>query len=165
MVRKLLILTLFVGTLMCGESKDKGGKDVKQKSSTDIYMVNASTEENEKKEVETVYRKFYEYKISKNIKELDKILDEEFILTHMTGYRQSKDEWFSQIEDEQMKYYGYTVDSIKIEINGDEAVLTGRSKTDARIYGSRNKWNLELVMPMKKNNGKWIITEAVASSY
>ena len=58
MVRKLLILTLFVGTLMCGESKDKGGKDVKQKSSTDIYMVNASTEENEKKEVETVYRKF-----------------------------------------------------------------------------------------------------------
>ena len=121
--------------------------------------------EKEEKEVENVYKKFYEYKINKNIKGLESILDKNFILTHMTGYKQSKKEWFSQIEDEQMKYYGYKIDNIEIKIDGDNATLIGKSKTDARIYGSRNNWNLQLIMPMKKVNGNWIILEAIASSY
>ena len=43
--------------------------------------------------------------------------------------------------------------------------LIGRSKTDARIYGTRHTWNLELTMPMIKLEDRWIIQKAVAKSY
>ncbi len=51
MARKLLILTLFsifsVVTLMCGESKDKGDKNMKQKSNADSYIINTASEKQE----------------------------------------------------------------------------------------------------------------------
>ena len=51
MARKLLILTLFsifsVVTLMCGESKDKGDKNMKQKSNADSYIINTASEKRE----------------------------------------------------------------------------------------------------------------------
>lgn len=50
-VRKLLILTLFsifsVITLMCGESKDRGDKNMKQKSNADSYIINTASEKQE----------------------------------------------------------------------------------------------------------------------
>lgn len=111
------------------------------------------------------YKDFYSYKIDKNTDALNEILDFDFTLTHMTGYVQSKDEWFSQIKDERMKYFGYEIDGVEISTNGENGLLVGRSKTDARIYGMRHVWNLELTMPMKKRDGEWIIQKAVAKSY
>ena len=50
-MRKLLILTLFsifsVITLMCGESKDRGDKNMKQKSNADSYIINTASEKQE----------------------------------------------------------------------------------------------------------------------
>lgn len=159
---KLLVLLGLVTTISCAKQSINESKYIKKNSEKEIKKMDKNLEE---QEVINVYKSFYEYKINKNIKELEKILDKNFILTHMTGYKQSKDEWFSQIMDEQMKYYNYRIDNLKVTINNNKAELIGRSKTDARIYGYRNNWNLQLRMPMEKINGKWIILEAVANSY
>ncbi|MES2767093.1 MAG: nuclear transport factor 2 family protein, partial [Bacteroidota bacterium] len=60
-----------------------------------------------KSEVLDVARQLTQLMIDRNIAELNKILDKDFTLTHITGYVQSKDEWFSEIESEGMKYYSY----------------------------------------------------------
>lgn len=50
-MRKLLILTLFsifsVITLMCGESKYRGDKNMKQKNNADSYIINTASEKRE----------------------------------------------------------------------------------------------------------------------
>jgi hypothetical protein len=120
---------------------------------------------NDEEQILQNYKNFYAYKIAGDTAGLDKILAPDFTLTHMTGYVQSKAEWCEQIKSGQMKYYGYEIDDVKIGIQGDSATLIGRSKTDARIYGARNTWNLELAMPMIKLEDRWIIQKAVAKSY
>ena len=120
---------------------------------------------NDEEQILQNYKNFYAYKIAGDTAGLDKILALDFTLTRMTGYVQSKAEWYEQIKNGQMKYYGYEIDGVKISIQGDSATLIGRSKTDARIYGTRHTWNLELAMPMIKLEDRWIIQKAVAKSY
>lgn len=96
---------------------------------------------------------------------MNTILDPDFHLVHMTGYNQSKDEWLSQVTDGQMRYFGDTEERVIVKVDGDKATLQSRNKVDARIYGNRRVWNLELNFDMEKRNGQWIILEAVAHSY
>ena len=120
---------------------------------------------NEEEQILQNYKDFYAYKIAGDTAGLDKILAPDFTLAHMTGYVQSKAEWYEQIKNGQMKYYGYEIDDVKIAVQGDSATLIGRSKTNARIYGTRHTWNLEFAMPMIKLEDRWIIQKAVAKSY
>jgi len=121
--------------------------------------------DNSKSEVIEVTRQLTQLMIEKNTKELNKILDKSFSLTHITGYVQPKEEWFSEIESERMKYYSYKEVKTSVEINGDKATFVGQNILDARIWGSRNNWRLQQTMQLEKRNGKWIILKSVATTF
>ena len=53
----------------------------------------------------TVARQLTQLMIERNTAAIASIVDENFTLTHITGYVQSKEEWFAEIEKESMKYY------------------------------------------------------------
>lgn len=103
--------------------------------------------------------------IAKDTVALNRILDKEYTLTHITGYVQSRDEWLHEIAKESMKYYSVQNVSRKIDINGDTAVILARNKVDARIWGSRHVWPLQLKMNLEKRKDNWIILNAVASVF
>ena len=85
-----------------------------------------------------LYRAVNQAMVAKDIDKLDRILADGMHLVHMTGYDQTKDEWFAQIRSEQMRYYSTKEENIKdIKIEGNKASFIGQSKVDARIYGSR----------------------------
>lgn len=119
----------------------------------------------EKSQVLDVTRQLTELMIHMNIAGLNKILDASFTLTHITGYVQSKEEWFSEIESERMKYYSYTEVKTSVNIEGDKAVFVGQNLLDARIWGTRNKWRLQQTMNLEKRSGKWIIIKSVATTF
>lgn len=53
-----------------------------------------------------------------------------------------------------------------ITVYGDTAKFTGQSKVNAVVFGGdRHLWRLQLSMKAVKRNGRWHITEAVASTY
>ncbi|GAA5089879.1 nuclear transport factor 2 family protein [Chryseobacterium ginsengisoli] len=112
-----------------------------------------------------VTRQLIDLMIRKDISGINKILDINFILTHITGYVQSKKEWFLEIESEQMKYYSYTEVKTTVSIRGDEATFVGQNILDAKIWGSRNKWHLQQKMHLEKHEGKWFIMNSVASIF
>ena len=51
------------------------------------------TPNNEKCNLKKLYEDMYSYMISKNIESLGKLLDEDFVLVHMTGMRQPKKDY------------------------------------------------------------------------
>lgn len=106
-----------------------------------------------------------ELMIAKDTTSIDKIVDTDFTLTHITGYVQSKSEWFSEIESERMKYYSYQVVKNSVNIDGVKAIFVGQNLLDARIWGSRNKWRLQQTMHLEKRNNKWIILKSVAVTF
>jgi hypothetical protein len=116
-------------------------------------------------EVISLTRQLTQLMIDRNTKELNKILDPDFTLTHITGYVQSKKEWLSEIESERMKYYSYKEVKTSVEIKGNKASFTGQNVLDARIWGSRNNWRLQQTMKLENRDGKWIILNSVATTF
>lgn len=112
-----------------------------------------------------VTRQLTQLMIEGNTEAINSIVDTNFTLTHITGYVQSKAEWFSEIESERMKYYSYKELKTTVKINGNKAIFIGRNLLDARIWGSRNNWRLQQTMELEKRNDKWIILKSVATTF
>ena len=121
---------------------------------------------NDEEPVRTAYVKMYDGMITKNESILRDVLDEGFVLVHMTGMRQSKDAFIASVLNGTLNYYSAKHENIITEINGDNAVLTGQSYVSAAVFGGgRSNWHLQLVCSMKKAAGKWRITKCEAGTY
>lgn len=112
-----------------------------------------------------LYRKYHEYMVDKDTKKLAELLDNDFILVHMTGVKQIKNEWLHEIETEEMRYFSSKEDHIEWQVADDQMILVGQNRVDARIHGYRNTWPLQLKMIIKNVDEKWLIMQAVASTY
>jgi hypothetical protein len=116
-------------------------------------------------EVLDVTHQLTQLMIEKNTDAINSIVDTNFTLTHITGYVQSKAEWFSEIESERMKYYSLKEVKTTLKIDGNKATFIGQNLLDARIWGSRNNWRLQQTMELEKRSGKWIILKSVAITF
>ena len=113
-----------------------------------------------------LYKKMYTAMVNKDRAELDRIHDESFVLVHMTGMRQPKEVYISSIMDGTLNYYSAEHEDMQVEINGDTAVLTGRSKVTAAVFGGgKHTWRLQLRFQLLKKNGQWRFALASASTY
>jgi len=132
------------------------------KTQSKMETGNINTEE---LQILNVTRQLTQLMIDKNTDEINKIVDTHFTLTHITGYVQSKEEWFSEIETERMKYFSYKEVKTLVKSDGDKATFIGQNLLDARIWGSRNTWRLQQIMQLEKRKGNWIILNSVATTF
>ncbi|MCV9929536.1 nuclear transport factor 2 family protein [Flavobacterium sp. LS1R49] len=153
-IKLLFLIFIFNSTIACSQTK------LKQQGIMETDKIDTN-----KSEILDVTRQLTQLMIDKNTVEIKKILDQGFTLTHITGYVQSKDEWFSEIESERMKYYSYTEVKTSVKIDEDKAVFVGQNLLDARIWGTRNNWRLQQTMHLEKRKGKWIILNSVAITF
>ncbi len=93
-------------------------------------------------------------------------LDVNFVLVHMTGLRQDREEYIRAIEHGVLNYYNAEHDSIQVTIQGNKGVLVGRSLVSAAVFGGgRHTWRLQLTSEIVKRNGRWYMGETIASTY
>ena len=119
-----------------------------------------------KEQITQLYKEMYTAMINKNRAELERVHDDSFVLVHMTGMRQSKKVYISSIMDGTLNYYSATHEDMQVEVNGDTAVLTGRSRVNAAVFGGgKHTWRLQLRFQLVKNNGEWHFAMASASTY
>ena len=120
----------------------------------------------DKKAIEQLYKQMYRAMIAKDIETLGTLLDDNSVLIHMTGTRQSKREYLRAIKDGTLNYYSVEDDEIIIDINGDRATMTGRSRVNAAVYGGgRHTWRLQIKSTLIKKNDHWLFVEQMASTY
>ena len=112
------------------------------------------------------YHTMYRGMIEKDMELLGESLDESFILVHMTGMRQTKSQYMDYIADGTLNYYSEETEHMEIAVGGDQAQLIGQSRVNAAVFGGgKHVWSLQLSMRAVKRNGKWYMTEAIASTY
>lgn len=128
-------------------------------------MVNYNQQNEDEKAIIAVVNKLSELMIARDLNGLKQILDENYTLTHMTGYVQPKDEWVEEVQRESMKYYSVQEVSKTVKMNGDKAEVVDRNLVDARIWGTRHTWKLQQILQLEKRDGKWIILKSVASTF
>lgn len=154
---KLIIISLLLSTSLSGCAKNS--------HSTQDTTVMEQQMTNDEAQILVLTRKFTQLMFDRNTAELDKIVDKNFSLTHITGYVQPKAEWFKEIEQESMKYYAVEEVSHSVKVNGDTAEFVQHNLLDARIWGSRNKWRVQQTMDLEKRNGTWVILKSVARTF
>jgi ketosteroid isomerase-like protein len=123
-------------------------------------------ERNDEQLIRDAYIRMYEGMIAKDESVLREVLDDSFVLVHMTGMRQPKEEFIKAVLNGTLNYYSAEHENMPVEIRGDTAVLTGQSYVAAAVFGGgRSNWHLQQKCSLKKTDGVWKITRSVASTY
>ena len=117
-------------------------------------------------EIKNLYAKMYSYMINKDISSLGQLLDESFVLVHMTGMRQSKREYLNAIANGTLNYFSEKPENVSVKIEEDKASLIGQSRVNAAVFGGgQHTWRLELDIDLINKDGQWLMIEARASTY
>ena len=125
------------------------------------------TERNDEPLIRDAYIRMYDGMIAKDEAILRDVLDDSFVLVHMTGMRQSKEEYIGAILNGTLNYYSAEHENMPVEISSDgTAVITGQSYVAAAVFGGgKSNWRLQQKCSLKKIGGTWKITRSVASTY
>ena len=120
----------------------------------------------DREQIREMYRKYWRCMIGKDADGLRGLMAENYSLLHMTGVRQSADEFLKGLLDGTFNYYSAEHDSIQVTLNGSSALMIGRSRVTAAVYGGgKHSWRLQGDFTLRKENGTWKFTGSRASTY
>ncbi len=120
----------------------------------------------EQEEIENSYKKMYQGMMDKDRNTLLEVLDDSFVLVHMTGMQQSRTAFIQAVEDGTLNYYSANHQQINVNLRGNETELTGQSVVNAAVFGGgKHTWRLQLQLRLEQKAGAWKIMEARASTY
>lgn len=116
--------------------------------------------------IKELYIQYWKCMISKNEAGLRNLMSDDYVLMHMSGTKQSVDEFISGLLDGTFNYYSAEHDDIQVSVNGNTATMVGKSKVLAAVYGGgKNRWRLRGDFTLRKENENWKLTSSKASTY
>ena len=113
---------------------------------------------NEEKSVLEVYNAIMDAMVAKDRAVLEKYYAPDLIFTHMSGKKQTREEFFDDIVNGKLNYYKITTHKADVSVNGDTATVDYRHTLDALAYGARGEWTFNGTMFMRKINGDWVVS-------
>ena len=120
----------------------------------------------EEAKISELYKDYWDYMIEKNIEGLRSLMSSDYCLYHMTGVKQSADEFIEGLRNGTFNYYSAEHDDIIVKVDGDEATMTGKSRVVAAVYGGgKGSWRLQGDFTLRKENENWKFTSSRASTY
>ena len=120
----------------------------------------------DKEAIRELYRKYWQYMIDKNAEGLREIMSDDYYLRHMTGVKQSLDEFLKGLLNGTFNYYSAEHDEIAVRVNGDTATMIGKSRVLAAVYGGgKNSWKLQGDFTLRNEQDNWKLTSSRASTY
>lgn len=73
----------------------------------------------EKELIRNAYRRMYDGMIAKDEGTLREVLDDSFVLVHMTGMRQPKEEFIKAVLNGTLNYYSAEHENLPVKVSGD----------------------------------------------
>lgn len=121
---------------------------------------------NDEAKLRKLYEDMYAAMVVKDEAELDRVHDDSFVLVHMTGMRQDKKTYIRSIMNGTLNYYSAVTEDLSIQISGDTATMTGKSRVNAAVFGGgKHTWRLQLFFHANKKKDGWKLTKAEASTW
>ena len=88
--------------------------------------------------------------------EMRKIVSPDMTFTHMSGMKQTREEYFADIEDGSLTYFKIRIEDPVIRVEGDSATVTFTSVLNANAYGARGTYRMKGTHHYEKRGGEWI---------
>ena len=135
----MLVLTLTACT----------GQESKQRNGTPPMTT-------EEKEVYSAYEAINKAMIQKDRTAMELYFDEKLIFTHMSGKKQTREEFISEIMDGTLNYFKVDTKDYSISVDGDTAHMKVTHTLTAKVYGISGSWTLGGENTYKKWGGIWV---------
>ena len=120
----------------------------------------------DREQIEALYREYWRCMISKDADGLRAIFTEDYSLLHMSGVKQSAEVFLNGLQDGTFHYYSAEHDSITVQVDGDQACMTGKSRVLAAVYGGgTHLWRLRGDFILRKEQDIWKMASSKASIY
>lgn len=103
------------------------------------------------------YEEFQQALIERDMTKLRQLLPDDYIAVHITGRRQTKEEWLADIESGDMRYFDFSDVSYSLSPEGNRVLLGVRQRIRANIYGSEGTWSIPGNREFEKEDGQWKI--------
>ncbi|MBR4656044.1 MAG: nuclear transport factor 2 family protein [Oscillospiraceae bacterium] len=87
---------------------------------------------------------------------LREIVAPDTVFTHMSGRRQSREEYFADIARGALRYFTIGIDHPIVSVNGNIASITYTSVLNANAYGARGTFRMHGTHWFEKRDGEWI---------
>ncbi len=135
----MLVLSLTACTGQ--ESKQRNGK------------VPMTTEE---KEVYSAYKAINNAMIKKDRTAMERYFDENLTFTHMSGKKQTREEFIGEIMDGTLNYFKVDTKDYSIRADGDTAHMKVIHTLTAKVYGINGSWTMSGEYTYKKRDRIWV---------
>lgn len=87
---------------------------------------------------------------------LREIVSEDMTFTHMSGLKQTREEYFADIVDGSLDYHRIGIENPVIEIEGDRASITYTSVLNANAYGAEGTYRIYGTHCYELRDGAWV---------
>ena len=122
---------------------------------SEVELISGQVFNNEEKELLNSFIVFLQAIISKDKLGMQNSLDPSFVLIHMSGKNEPKNEFISDVMGGVLNYFHSKIINPKIRINNDTAEMDADVNLDAKVYGMKGNWTLHSKNIFQKKNGKW----------
>jgi len=120
----------------------------------------------DEKQIQELYRDYWKGMIYKDEHLLRDLMEEDYYLEHMTGVRQSREEFLAGLLSGTFNYYSADHDAIDVNVKVGSAEMIGKSRVTAAVYGgAKKRWRLQGDFTLRKEDGVWKLTSSRASTY
>lgn len=110
----------------------------------------------EEKEVYSAYEAINKAMIEKDRAAMERYFDENLTFTHMSGKKQTREEFIGEIMDGTLNYFKVDTKDFSISVDGDSARMKVTHTLTAKVYGISGSWTLGGENTYKKRNGIWV---------
>ena len=154
-----IVLALFL--LGCANGETANGSADASTQQAQVSNEPAMTESEEGMTEEELailksYESMQQAMIDKDVDAMRMLTTEDKVFTHMSGKTQTREQFFSEIADGTLNYFGYAIHDPRVTIEGNRATLTGSTTLDAHVYGMSGSWTLPTNAHFIKQDGTWI---------
>ena len=91
-----------------------------------------------------------------DIDTMKELVSEDVVFTHMSGMQQTRDEYFSDVKNGNLRYFSIGIDRPVVQVNGDCASVTYTAVLNANAYGARGTFRMKGTHDYEKRDGVWI---------
>ena len=91
-----------------------------------------------------------------DIDTMRQIVSEDMTFTHMSGMKQTREEYFADVADGSLTYYAIGMENPVVEVDGDVAKVTYTSVLTANAYGARGTFRMKGTHYYRRIDGEWI---------
>lgn len=92
-----------------------------------------------------------------DIDTMRELVSEDMVFTHMSGRKQTREEYFADVADGSLNYFTIGIENPVIEADGDKARITYTSVLNADAYGARGTYRIKGTHHYALRDGSWIL--------